>query len=360
MCMNFLRPTAPDAHGQRGFSLIELLVSLALSMVVVTATTYVYLGTRETQRALGEKNYAAETARYALDTIGRDIENAGFYPSNAISPGASSQVRGYANPGTTAVGVTPAKTGPVAFDAFIFGCEAGRFKPGTTASDNVCIAHTDGADADALVLNYYTNDATGLDSGNRADCLRQDPANDTTFNGTAMQFAVGGPSKTRRNDAHATTTTASRPFLLPNSPLFVSSRYTLTKGTSSLQQVEGAAITTFSLSCHGNGSSNVSYFPLIPGLEQLRFYFLERSAVLDAQSQFQRADGVANWADVVAVRVCLVARSLQAARLQGAASYAVTDCDGTSHSFTDGLERRVLSQTFALKNHFQISNPWRP
>jgi len=324
MDSEMLRPGFCCVTAQRGFSLVELLVALALSMLVVIATTYVYLGTRESQRTLFEKAYATETAQYALDVIGRDIENAGFYPSSAVT----GVVQTYANP----VSSTPK---PVAFDAMVFGCQGKKFDP--TASSPACVSHAGSEDADTLVLNSYSNDASGLDIGNRADCLRQDSANDSL-------------NASRRDAGHPGAT------LPPLLPLFVSNRYTLGDTAS---QVEGQAISTFSLACNGNGNSAGGYQPIVMGVDQLRFYYLVRAGGGSADSTFVRANSVSatDWANVVAVRVCVMTRSMQSARLQGNAAYSATDCDGTSRSFTDGLERRVFSQTFALKNHTQVSNP---
>jgi len=334
----FARPSRAKVGG---FSLVELLVALAISMVIVIGTTYVYLGTRETQRALFEKAFATETAHYALDVIGRDIENAGFYPSirAAIPAGAASAVtsnvliQSYANPVTASP--------PVAYDTPVFGCQVNTYKPTTPG----CAAHTGSVDADTLVLNSYSNDASGLDIGNRADCLRQDSANDAAVNGS------------RRNAGHAAAAAADRPFLMPVQPLFVSNRYTLQPTT---MQVEGQTISTFSLACNGNGVSTASnsYYPMVAGIDQLRFYYLVRASDA-ASSQFQRADALAatDWPNVVAVRVCLLARSLQAAKLQGSTSYTIKDCDDADQTFTDGVERRIFSQVFALKNHNQLLNP---
>lgn len=318
----------------RGFSLIELMVALAISMVVVTAASYVYLSTRESQRTLTERAYTFESAKFALDTIGRDIENAGFYPAIRSTTGAASPnsviAEGYLNPVTTSP--------PTAYNTMVYGCEAQRYLPNTTPSA-ACGAQTAGVDADTLVVNYYSNDSSGLDIGNRADCLRQDSANDAATN------AITG--NVRRNANHATTTAADRPFLAPQRPLFVSNRYTL---NPTPMIIEGQTINTFSLACNGNGTAAASdtYQPMIAGIDQLRFYYL---IATDTTGRYRRASAVGtDWSRVVAVRVCLLARSLQSAKLQGGASYSLNDCDGTAISYTDGLERRVFTQVFALKN----------
>lgn len=321
---------APSPEKSNGFTLVEFIVSIALSMVIVIGASYVYLSTRETQRTLQEKAFAFESARFALDAIGRDIENAGFYPEIRSQTGTampnSLLVEDYANPIT----VSP----PIAYGTPVFGCQATRYLP--LAATQACGAHiSNTVDADGLVVNYYTNDALGLDIGNRADCLRQDSANDPN-------------NVTRRHVNHVTPSTAANTFLLPVRPLFVSNLYSL---QPIAMNIEGQTINTFSLGCNGNGKSTAdnTYQPMISGIDQLRFYFLVSSS---GSSRFRRANDVAttDWANVAAVRVCLLARSLQAARLQGSTSYSITDCDGTNTAFTDGIARRVFSQVFTLKN----------
>jgi len=315
----------------RGFSLVELLVALAISMVIVTGAAYVYLSTSQTQRALFEKAFATETAHYALDVLGRDLENAGFYPSIRVAGSAAVAtvtIETYTNPVTTG-------TIPAAYNAPVFGCNAQTYKPAPDASPVGCAAHTGTVDADTLVLNSYSNDSYGLNIGNRADCLRQDSANDQV-------------NSSRKNVTNVALT--------PARPLFVSNRYSLLPTT---MKVEGKDISTFSLACNGNGVSTASnaYSPMVVGIDQLRFYYLVRASDT-AASRFQRADAVAatDWPNVVSVRFCLMARSMQSAKLQGATSYTIKDCDGVDKSFADGVERRIFTQVFAMKNHNQLLN----
>lgn len=320
-----------------GFTIIEFMVAIALSMVIIIATTYVYLGSRETQRTLFEKSQAFESARYTLDVIGRDIENAAFYPAiraTTTSTEASNVIiDSYTNPLNASA--------PAAYDAGVFGCQSARFDP--TATVRACATQIAGVDADTLVVNYYTSDASGLDVGGRADCLRQDSANNNAINGANTNM--------RRNAGHVTATSANRPFLPPQRPLFVSNAYSL---NPVVMQVEGQTINTFSLACNGSGVaiSDTTYQPMISGIDQLRFYYLVGPST---GSQFKRADTVASseWGTVTSVRVCVFARSLQPARLQGSNSYTIADCDGTNRTFADGVERRVFSQVFALKNKLQ-------
>jgi type IV pilus assembly protein PilW len=301
-------------------TLIELLISTAISLVIITAAGYVYLSSRDTQRTLSDKAMAFENAKFAIDTITRNLENAGFYPAEYSNSSTDNAVNivGYANPVTASP--------PTAYNAGVFGCQKQRL-----GSNLTCTNHSSSTeDADGLVINYYIKDKFGdsegknlnLDTGNRSDCLRQDAENDP------INIAAG-----------------------KDKPTFVSNRYTL---TSADMKIEGTTVNTFNLSCWGNGNTQYAYQPMVVGFEQLRFtYLLDNTAT----AQYVSANAIAadQWASVRAVRICLMARSLQPVRLQGSKAYALTDCDGSSQNFSDGVDRQVFTQVVALKNQLTQS-----
>ena len=66
---------------QAGLTLIELLVAMTISMVIVVAAAYVYLASRESQRAIDRNSTSRETGVYVMQLLGREIMNAGFYPA---------------------------------------------------------------------------------------------------------------------------------------------------------------------------------------------------------------------------------------------------------------------------------------
>lgn len=323
-----------------GFSLVELLVAVAINLVVIIVAANLYLGTRETQRAMTEKATMFENGSFALDVIGRELENAGFYPAiSAESAAKSLVVNTYEN---------PVAGSPDAYDAGLFGCDDKLFQ----ATDATCAAHSasPAPDADSLVVSYFTNDSLSLDSGQRADCQRRAVDNDPT------NAARKGPS---------TSPTGVAPLV----PLFVSNRYTLVPTTL---DIEGQSVSTFSLACNGNGVNpqDNTYQPIVAGIEQLRFRYGSYSNPATLQpDQFYAAADVpsgsitvgpterAGWARIGAVRACLVVRSMQRARLVTGASYTLVDCDGVSQTYSDGIERRVFSQVFAVKNHLPQTYP---
>lgn len=319
-----------NIHRQAGFSLIELLIALTINLVIVIAASYLYLGTSESKRVLSQQQQLSENGHYALDLIGRDITNAGFFP--AARQMTTGRAFKYQNDD-----IAKSQT---AFNSGIFGCTGQSFSPSTKA----CVAHSSGAvTADTIVINYFTNDAFGSDIGQRVDCNRQD--------------VDGAAENAGRTDA-ATAPTLGQ---VPLRPLFVSNRYTL---STTPYSIEGRAITTQSLACNGN--VNTVYQPAIVGIESLQFLY---GVYADASLQPQRfyassavaglggtADSTlpqAPWDRVVAVEVCLVARGLEASKLTTGAG-AVTpyvNCAGTSVTPADRFIRKVYRKTFALRNN---------
>ena len=318
---NNIASSSSASKAQQGFSLIEFMVSIVISMAVVIAASYVYLNSRETQRTLSEKSMMFESARFAMDLIGRDIENAGFYPViriENIPAGGRTTAQEYERPSSGA---------HAAFNNPVFGCNATVFSAAATSG---CTTHSASTTGDTLVVNYYSNDEATLDTGQRADCTRADSA-DATEN--SSRKATG--------------------LLRPLKPLFVSNRYTL---APTVTTIEGKTINTFSLACNGNGANSTTYTPFVADIDQMRFAYMVRTGTRpNFQHQFLAAGSVTDWSRVVGVRVCLLARSLETSRLQGGTSYSINDCTGTSQSYSDGIQRRVFTQIYAIKSRLTDS-----
>lgn len=317
--------------GQRGLTLIELMVAVALNLVVVLVAAYLYLNGRSTEKSMEERAALFENGQLALELLGKEIGNAGYYPAHMQEPGTTLSVaRGqYTNP----VPAVPA------FDAGVFGCTHGYFN----VKSGACAAADDKTKTgDGIVLNYFTDDALNLSAGARADCQGHIVDKDTAAN-TADRVGAA----------------ANNPQLPPAHPLFVSNGYTLTQLIYKLDG--GRTISTFGLSCDGNGG-NTSYQSLVPGIEQLRIKYGLRDAsaaratqYVDATAAGAAAPIVADdqtyqgWQRVVSVQVCLVARSLTATRFRGAGAETRLDCDGNTFP-DDGVQRRRFIQVFAVKN----------
>ena len=359
---------------QRGVTLVELMVTMAITMFLVAAAAYVYLGTRETQRAIERNSGNIEVGTFVLQLIGQDIMKAGFYPATISRVLTASEgfpkltryppLKLNENAAQATDWILPADPNPTQayfpirpsrpmgpYGSGLFGCDGAKFLPAT----GVCDATVAGA-PDSIVVNYFTNDNMDRNVGDRFDCTGTNVGNDAS--NTSRVGSVGLP---------------------PLQPLFVSNRF----GINTTQvQVEQQTVSTGSLACIGNGTSASPYIyqPLIAGIEDLQitygvFATTTATAALGQRTpdnfytatQVSALDWIeidnppfANevtppWSRVVAVRVCVMTRSLGAnpkiADKSGAArTYA--DCNGTTitQPASDTSLRKRFIQTFAVRN----------
>jgi type IV pilus assembly protein PilW len=75
---------------QGGFSLIELMIAMVISMVLLAALSGIFAQSITSREKIDREGQKIETARYSLDTLAEDIRLAGYYGSLAPSlPGAT-------------------------------------------------------------------------------------------------------------------------------------------------------------------------------------------------------------------------------------------------------------------------------
>lgn len=93
---------------QRGFSLIELMVAVTLGFIVVGAVGYLFLGSRQSFRTTDNLSRMQENARFALESITRDVRMAGYVGCGSLQ---SMAVNTIANPPVPALSADNAIAG---------------------------------------------------------------------------------------------------------------------------------------------------------------------------------------------------------------------------------------------------------
>jgi type IV pilus assembly protein PilW len=76
------------AAAQRGFSLIELMISMVISMLIAGALAIVFMKVGETNREQFKASQQIENGRFAVDLMGNDIRHAGYYGEFGGAPSA--------------------------------------------------------------------------------------------------------------------------------------------------------------------------------------------------------------------------------------------------------------------------------
>ena len=358
---------------ENGFSLIELLISMAITLVIVVTASLVYLSVLETDSTQSKLSDSLETGTFALQLIGRDIAQAETYP--VLMPPTTV----YAPEGKTIELNYPPRdwntylsNAPYQFG--IFGCDGGTFNT-TTAS---CVSSTAMSPyrsaPDSIVINYFSADASNTPVGNRDDCSGADAGNDVVNAIRKLNTApdANTPPKPTVEDKN----------LPPYLPVFVSNRYAL---NNTVTEINKQMVTTKSLACNGNGmngskpddskTSNI-YYPILLGVEDLQITYGVSPLLIPGSTsmnltpdRFYKASEVADlsivkfedrnykpWERVTAVRVCMMTRTLGgSSRIQDAngSERKYLDCtDDTEQSYStnDTSIRKRHVQVFAVRN----------
>ena len=315
---------------QRGLTLVELMISLVISLVIGLAAATAYLGTRSTASAVSSVSLVNESAKLVIDTVGRELQMAGYYPA-IMSNGASS---------TNLMGTFSNTKNPAipAYDQGLFGCDGARYNPTTGA----CPTAVAGA-PDSVVINYFgipeLDSTTTFSSG--FDCLRLPVDNDPN---NAAQIATG------------------RPRYISNRFGLATSNYTV-QGPGTTDR----AVSTLSLGCNGNGKSSEDtiYQPMFEGLANmaLRYGVNTGTGSLSPDQYYTAtqvtalpiAGGKTGWQRVTAVNVCILMRTLENGRTVDAPGSDRTyqDCRGNTVTYaaTDRTVYKRFDRIFAIRNN---------
>ena len=333
------------AHTNSGFSLIELMVSMAIGLVIVWASISAYLGAASASKIADAQSRMSEDAQAALTILTQQLRMAGNNPKQANraddAVAANSSLRNpvYLPPvsdATPSFTVTPSS---FAFSAYLIrGC-AGTFSNITTAANLdalTCVA-SNTTQPDSIAVNYEADKFNTIptSAGLPTDCL-----------GNALTVLTASNLKTI---VSGTVTTS-----VPVTYTMADNRFYI--GTST-------AIVSPSLYCKGNGGSSTAQ-PLVENVEdmQLSYGTLDPTGTASTVAGYLRADELisqtllaalpdaSRWQNVVTVRICIVVRSENPV-LTDLASASYIKCDGTLETNPPDLRlRRAFSATVGMRN----------
>jgi type IV pilus assembly protein PilW len=315
----------------RGFTLVELLVALALGILVVGVAGSLYLANKQTFRQQDDASRVQETARAALDVLGQNIRLAGFVD---VSDDFT-RVRYLTNPANLLrlnkqdptwnkdlLWQSFGSTAPYVGVQAVMGCD-GNFTAGLTPPWSCA-----GGSMNSITVAYQARPSViGTPSSVRTVVT---PYLDTL--GPYDPPTGQGGDCGARDVAGATAN--------PSGPLAIN-RFYVDQATNRLM-------------CVGNGNPAAGR-PVAEGVENLQlFYGITPAAIgaapMDASvGRYVSASSVPDWSKVLAVQVCLQLASPTQNVAPGATRY--TDCAGTVQTPTDGRIRQLYRATFSLRNN---------
>lgn len=293
------------SHLVRGFTIIELLIGLLISLFIIAVSLTYFVSSARTFNLQTNDNVIQENARFALEILSQNIRLAGLNADNDTSANLTG--------------------------LFVQSiCETGE-AGSTNGNSGSQICTKDGA-----------NDTTDNNSDRIAvDYVLRNPA--STCNGSdvtqAMLDANGGSIRL----ANIFWTAQSDNGLNNQRAL-----YCQTYQVSELIAFDG----TFTISAAALGTS----LPLVDGIERMQLQFGSDSNDDGVVERYQSITnlGVANVNSVRSVRVALLINSGigidDVANTEANTGRAYTLLDAPTETFTDSILRQIFSTTILLPN----------
>jgi len=289
---------APRCAG--GFTLVELMVALAIGSVLLLALTAMFIGTSASRSEIDKSSRQIESGRYAMQVITDELRHAGYYGALANAPVLPGSVTSLPDPcsnTTTEVrnslglplhGYAGAASSPLS----CLNAAAG-YKPNTAV---IVVRRADTSIAATAPTSPYFNIQT---SGCAGDSIRY------VFD----SYASAGSFTLHSNASPGCLPLISAP-IAKITPVSIRIFYISTCSQSDCSAAGADSVPTLKrVDLTANGTS--APVSIIDGIENMQFeYGIDTVANDGTPDSFTSAPTFANWPNVMAVRVYLLARNI--------------------------------------------------
>ena len=332
-----------NTHNQKGLSLVEVLVALIISLFLLAGVVQVYVGNRTAYAFSEGLSRIQENARFAMDSIKRDIRMAGF--------------RGCATENFVN-NLNPAGTNYSSnlHDFFKNPAIEGTENDGLNGSDSITIRGA--APGQANVLTPYNSPASAQIFTNASGLIETgDIVLLTNCNGADLfqVTSITQGASTKLSVGHNTGNATEPGNYNPPGPIACSggNAHCLSQtygGDSSILKMQTITY-TIATGASGEPALFRSEFndqsELVDGIEQLQILYGIDTDDDISPNQYVSSDNVPDWDEVTAIRIMLLARSPNNVPMDAAQKYTFNDQDITS---ADSLLRQVFTTTIAARN----------
>lgn len=378
-----------NLHHQRGLTLIELMIALALGLVLVAAMGYLYVGQRQSWRTLEAVARLQENGRFALEILGQDLRMAGYggcLPLAELRPtllaklddasknarfedllkpflnpkdeGDPENEQGWAVRGFAGWGVDRNLDGSIDAadppDNYLTGTDTllvvGGTNPILSPSSDMATASAD-IPLDGNKRKFSQGELTLIADCQRGDVFRV--SNTDSGYGTPdspIKHTTNLPHTDARNTSNTLSKSYNRQALVM--PLGINVYYLRRRDSDALP-----SLYRLSWASNSVGPDNAGWGEseeLIEGVERIRITYGIDTNNDGAVNEYRTAAGVADWSRVRAVRVSLLMVSQENGVATAPQTYFWdTDGDGELDDPVTAPDRRlrmVFTSTFALRN----------
>ncbi|MFT4583851.1 MAG: type IV pilus assembly protein PilW [Gammaproteobacteria bacterium] len=310
---------------QQGFTIVELMVAATLGLLILGGAISMFVSNKRVYTEQDEMGRLQENARFAMDMLIRDIRMAGHTGCGDELDDVMNHVNG-AGTATTLYAFTP-----------IEGSEAaGTWRPSTSTEEQSDMQTDMPIDSDAITLRYFADTET----------FSMQPANDAAN----IEIYTSADSEIRRGDIIAISDCASADIVVATTDASTSTPACISTGpTDTCLDTFEHKTGTIAGADPGNATQVLSknydseatilryvtnrYFigndldgnpvlhrksgvdnaeEMIEGVENMQILYGEDTTGADQVADIYRdANSVADWDDVVSVRVALLMRTVR-------------------------------------------------
>lgn len=359
-----MRRRSPNRRGQRGLTLIELMISLTIGLLILTAVLVVYLGSRSAYRSSDSLARVQEAGRFALDFIAQDARMSAFMGCRARNLSlAEGSLTNITQP---VVGYTGAGDGVQGFENGVGWTNPtlATATPIVRAAGDVLTIRRAGGMAVGVTTNLDTaartvtlrHNGIGLANGDIAVIGNCEGAlvfritNSPVLTGignfpTTLEFkATGaGAGGTQGNNTATPIPTIFTVGSRADVMRFTETHYFIGQnpaGRPGLYRVSAGTIEEL--------IEDVEDMDIVYGVDTT---LPDLDGIVDV---YRRADAIPDWSRVVSVRISLLVVGAEDNVATGAQTYAFRDTDGDGlpdvQTAPDRRLRHVFTTTISLRN----------
>lgn len=348
-------PLGARMRRQAGFSMVELMIAVALGLIILAALTTFFVQTSANRHEMERNTRQIENGRFAIDTVRDDVALAGFYAD--LAPGAAptwlTNDACPANMAALGFALAPAYTAPVP----IFGYALGAAAPAGCVPDIV-------AGTDVLVVRRFNSEQVTLAAA-RAATPSNYPANsqwyvqisectvdEVSFPGQPFVIAAGSGAFPLHK---LNCTTIADLWRLREQVYYVRNCSVTCPGdgipTLVRRELEVSA-----------GGVTMKVVPLVEGIERMHIdYGIDNTGdgLPDVWSRCDAATpcAVADWVNVTAAKIYVLSRNLDPSPGHVDNKTYAMGLSGATVATNDGYKRHVYSAQINLPNRSGSREP---
>lgn len=341
---HFTLSRAPSPQAQRAFSLVELMIALAIGLGLLLVISYAYLGSKQTFRLQDTLSRMQENARFVFETIGFDMRMAGFtgcgttpssinilnnstdWNKNILAAPLIGYERGVSTiPSTMSATIDSLSDSTVGDMVTILRGEAAEYTVNAHAPPSITLTGThDFAQGEIMIAT---------------DCQHTVVFQKTGASTTDVEHGAGG----------GTPGNASADLGQP-----LGTAYTFAPGAKVLRM----SAVSYQIRTNDNNTLALYRVRLAPaglvadelaeGIEDMQITYGEDTNSDKQVDQYVTADAVTNWGQVLSLRISLLMASAGSDNVTTEAQQYIFN--GATVTPTDRRLRKVFDTTIAVRN----------